>query len=69
MLDRHIRYNETYDYIREKELKGEIVAIRPPEPLNISVSHDKNEIQRVYDIGRREGLKALKRVREFLEEE
>ncbi|MBR5408021.1 MAG: patatin family protein [Lachnospiraceae bacterium] len=69
MLDRHERYNETYEYIRDKELKGELIVVRPPEPLNISISHDKHEIQRVYDIGRREGLKAIKRVKEFLEEE
>ncbi|MCR5508884.1 MAG: patatin family protein [Lachnospiraceae bacterium] len=66
MLDRHIRYNETYDYIREKELKGELIAVRPPEALNISISHDKNELQRVYDIGRREGLMSLKKVKDYL---
>ena len=67
MLDRHVRYNETYDYIRDKELKGELLVIRPEEPLNIKVSNNPNELQRVYDIGRREGLKALKRVEEFLD--
>ncbi|MCR4656762.1 MAG: patatin family protein [Lachnospiraceae bacterium] len=67
MLDRHIRYNETYDRIREKELKGEIVVVRPPKPLNIGITHDKNELRRVYNIGRREGLKALRRVNEFLD--
>lgn len=66
MLDRHERYNETYGYIREKELKGELLVIRPDESLNIRVSNKPSELQRVYDIGRRKGLEELKRVQEYL---
>ncbi len=66
MLNRHDRYNETYSYIRQKELKGELLVIRPDEALNISVSNKPEELERVYDIGRRKGLEELKRVQEFL---
>ena len=69
MLDRHERYNETYEYIRDKELKGELFVVRPPEDLNISVSNKPEELQRVYDIGRKEGFATLDKVREFLNRE
>ena len=66
MLDRHERYNETCRYIRNKELKGELLVIRPEEPLNIKVSNKPDELQRVYDIGRTMGLTVLNRVKEYL---
>ncbi len=66
MLDRYERYNETYSYIRDKELKGDLFVIRPPKSLNISISNKPEEIQRVYDIGRNEGLKCLDAVRDYL---
>jgi predicted patatin/cPLA2 family phospholipase len=68
MLDRHDRYNEIYEYIRNKELKGELFVVRPKESLNISVSNKPEELQRVYDIGRKEGLASLEKVMEFLGE-
>ena len=66
MLDRHERYNETYSYIRDKELKGELFVIRPPRSLNISITNKPDEIQRVYDIGKNEGLKCLDALKEYL---
>ncbi|MCR5421943.1 MAG: patatin family protein [Lachnospiraceae bacterium] len=66
MLDRHERYNETYAYILDRERRGEIFVIRPPKALNISVTNKPEEIQRVYDIGRNEGLKVVDKVKEFL---
>ena len=65
MLNRHDRYNETYSYIRDKELRGELLVIRPEQALNISVSNKPEELQRVYDIGRNEGLRSLNRVKVF----
>ena len=66
MLNRHERYNECYEYIRNKEARGELMVVRPPEALNISISNKSEKLQRVYDIGRREGQESLERVREFL---
>ena len=67
MLNRHERYNECYSYIRNKEQKGELLVVRPPEALNIGVSNKPDELQRVYDIGRREGMANLNRVKAFLD--
>ncbi len=66
MLDRHERYNETYEYIKDKGKKGEIFVIRPPKSLNISISNKPEEIQRVYDIGRATGERYVEKVKEFL---
>ena len=49
---RHIHYNKTIEYIREKELKGDLFVIRPPKALEIgSMEHNPDELRRVYEIG------------------
>ena len=65
---RHIMYNEQLEYVRKREAEGKALVIRPTEPLQIGhVSHDPDEMQAVYDIGRREGQRQLARIREFVE--
>ena len=67
VANRHNIYNETTKYIKEKEKAGELFVIRPPESLNIkSVCHDKNELLRVYNIGRCEAKKHLSALKEYL---
>ncbi|MBP5509169.1 MAG: patatin family protein [Prevotella sp.] len=65
--ERHIMYNKQLEYIRQRELEGKALVIRPTEKIKIGhVSHDPDEMQAVYDIGRREGLKQLERIKEFV---
>lgn len=67
LADRHIRYNETVDYIKEAEQAGTLFVIRPPEALNIkSTEKDPQELERVYQIGRETGEKYLAAVKEYL---
>lgn len=67
VANRHNIYNETTSYIKEKEEKGELFVIRPPENLNIkSICHDENELIRVYNIGRCEAEKRLAQLKEYL---
>lgn len=67
LAQRHISYNEETRYIREKEQRGEIIVIRPPEPLKIGrVEHNPEVMQGVYDIGRKSGEEKLKEIEEFL---
>ena len=64
---RHERYNETLQYIKDLEKKGEIYVIRPPHKLEIgAVEHNPEKLQAVYDIGRREAEKKLDEIKEFL---
>ncbi|MDO4477589.1 MAG: patatin family protein [Lachnospiraceae bacterium] len=67
---RHEVYNETVDYIRQKEAAGEVLVIRPAKALGIgSTCHDEQELLRVYEIGREAGEQALPRVMAFMEPE
>ncbi len=58
--NRYLMYNEEKRYIREKEDAGEILVIRPMEPLNIKpMEKNPDELDRVYKLGRREAEKLL----------
>lgn len=70
MADRHIRYNETIAYIRKKEETGELFVIRPPEALNIGgMEKHPEELERVYQIGRRTGEECLEKLTAYLKED
>ena len=65
---RHEMYNLQLEYVREEERKGNTYVIRPPQKLVIGhISHDENEMQGVYQMGRRVGEGRLKDIVEFLE--
>lgn len=65
---RHEMYNRQLEYVCEEERKGNTYVIRPPEKLVIGhISHDENEMQGVYQMGRRVGEGRLKDIVEFLE--
>ena len=64
---RHDMYNETLEYISDKESRGQVFVIRPEKALEIgSVEHDKKELLRVYELGRKAGRDNLERLKEFL---
>lgn len=64
---RHLRYNETMEYIEQAEKEGRIFVIRPPEALKIGAGEkDPAELERVYQIGRKEGARCLEGVAAFL---
>ena len=57
---RHIMYNRQLEYVRQAEKEGRCLVIRPEEKLPIGhISHDPDEMQRVYDIGVECGKKNL----------
>lgn len=67
---RHLMYNEELAYVRRAELEGRCLVIRPEEKLPIGhISHDPDEMRRVYDIGRASGQKYLDAIRSFLSQE
>ena len=64
---RHKDYNRTTAMIRKMEKDGRIFVIRPPEALNIgAVCKDPDELQRVYDIGRKTAEEDLERMKAFM---
>ena len=68
MSRRHTVYNEeTADVFAKADL-GQVFAIYPEQPLGISrTENDPNELQRVYDEGRRIATKLLPQLKVFLD--
>lgn len=66
MDKRHLMYNQELEYVREAEREGRCLVIRPDEKLPIGhISHDPDEMRRVYDIGREMGNRYIERLKEF----
>ena len=60
MGKRHQMYNEQVAYVKEAEREGRCMVIRPQVKLPIGhISHNPEEMQRVYDIGIETGRKHL----------
>ncbi len=67
MANRHIMYNETLSYIKEKEEGGELFVIRPEEKLNVNhVEHNADELEKAYQTGRKVAEKKLEALKEYL---
>ena len=67
MRTRHEMYNKQLKYIQQEEAKGHTLLIDPPEKLPIGhISHNPEEMQRVYDIGRETAKEMLPRIIEFM---
>ena len=64
---RHEVYNRTIDDICKMEQEGEVFVIRPSEKLTIGrMESDLEEIQRVYDLGRKDAEKSVCRMKEWM---
>lgn len=67
MESRHLMYNRELDEIKRMEDAGEIFVIRPSHLIKISRTENRPEkIQEMYQLGRRDGERALKDVVGFL---
>jgi len=68
MLNRHIMYNETLDYIADCEKEGSVFVLRPEGPLEIGhIEHNPDKMQAAYDEGRRIAKKHINEIKTFLE--
>lgn len=66
---RHIMYNKQLELVEQREREGKILVIRPEQSLRIGhVSHDPDEMQAVYDIGKEMGRKKIQEIRQFVED-
>lgn len=65
--NRHLMYNKETEYIFAKADKGEVFVICPSESLHIkSAENDPNELQRVYDMGRKAAEEKVEELKKFL---
>ena len=66
MDQRHVMYNQQLSYVYQAESTGRALVIRPDKKLPIGhISHNPNEMQHVYDIGRQTGIKYIERIKAF----
>lgn len=64
---RHDVYNDTTQYVFEKEKQGDTFVIAPSESLNIGkVEKNPDELERVYQLGRQAMTGQLDNLKEFL---
>lgn len=69
MGNRHIIYNETLDYILEKEANGELFVLRPKQALPIKKAEKNPEtLKMVYEMGRKTMEENLEKLKEYLGE-
>ena len=69
MEHRHEMYNRQMDELDRMEAEQTALIIRPPEDLKIGhTEKNPEELERVYQIGRREACRRLAAVRSWLEE-
>ena len=67
MAGRHDMYNDQKAYVKSKEEAGSIFVIRPSAPLNIGATEkNPDELQRVYDEGRRIAIERLDDLKKYL---
>ena len=66
MDKRHLMYNKQLVYVYEAETAGRALVIRPQEKLPIGhISHDPEEMQHIYDIGRQTGETYIDKIKAF----
>lgn len=63
---RYLMYNRELEFVRQAEREGRCLVIRPDEKLPIGhISHDPEEMKRVYQIGREMGERYIERIKAF----
>jgi len=66
METRHLMYNRQLEYVRQAEREGRCLVIRPETAIPIGhISHDPEEMQRVYEMGRQTGEQYINKIKEF----
>ena len=67
---RHLMYNEELSYVHQAEEEGRCLVIRPDGKLPIGhISHNPEEMELVYQIGRDMGMRRLEDIRLFFASE
>lgn len=63
---RHVMYNKELDFVAQAEREGRCLVIRPDGRIPIGhISHDADEMRRVYEMGREVGERYIDRIIEF----
>ena len=64
--ERHKMYNYQLEYVANAERLGRCLVIRPEEKIPIGhISHNPDQMRKVYELGRKAGEKNIERIRQF----
>lgn len=67
METRHIRYNETIEYIVEQEKEGRLFVIRPPKAVEVNaVEHSRQKLLDAYRMGRETAKEQMWKLQDFM---
>ncbi|MCR4742920.1 MAG: patatin family protein [Treponema sp.] len=67
MKNRPKRYNSEKKYVFEKESKGEVIVICPPENFKMNrLEHNPQKLQACYEAGRQSALEKIDEIKNFL---
>jgi len=68
VAERHVMYNDTLEYIREREMAGTLFVIAPDKDLPVGkIEKDAEKLNEAYSIGRRITERNLEDIKNFLE--
>ncbi len=63
---RHIMYNQQLDFVRKAEAEKRCLVIRPEEKIPIGhISHNPEQMRRVYEMGRKTGEQQIENIKNF----
>ena len=66
MSERYRMYNRQLEFVAQAEKEGRCLVIRPDEKIPIGhISHDPEQMRRVYEIGRQVGERYIEKIKEF----
>lgn len=66
--DRHIRYNETLDFLAEEEKAGRVFVIRPHKKVEVGrLEKDKEKLMDLYEMGLYDGRESMEKMKEYLD--
>lgn len=67
MAKRHEVYNRQVKEVEDREKRGDVFVIRPPEDVGVGrTEKDPEKLEKAYQIGRKEALRVLPQVKKFL---
>ncbi len=70
MEQRHLKYNASISKVRKLERQGKVFVIQPSSKIPIGrTEKDPEKLRMVYDMGRKDALSQLKKMKDFLENE
>ncbi len=65
--DRHIRYNETLDFLASEEKAGRVFIIRPAQKVEVGrLEKNKDKLLALYELGLQDGKDSMERMKEYL---